>query len=103
MEGASGRLAAHECAHDSVGQCGNNLSDPRRSGALPAFDREKRLGQRNGDLAGLEAHHRTVATDDLVLRKRGLDWRADVGEGRCTGNRLWSRNVSRSLHIVSST
>src|SRR5438309_7652556 len=103
MEGPAGRLAAYECAHDRVSQRGNELPDPRRRGALPAFDGQKRLGHRDGDLAGLETHYRTVAADDLVLRKRGRRRNADVSERGRAGNRLWSRYVSRDLHIVSST
>src|SRR6267143_5257680 len=102
MESPAGRLAAYECAYYRVGQRGNKLPDPRRRGALPAFDRQKRLGHCDGDLAGLETHHRTVAADDLVLRKRGRRRNADVSERGRAGNRR-SRYFSRDLHVVSST
>src|SRR5258706_162479 len=101
MKGPAPRLAAYQRADDGVGQRGNKLPDSRRRGALPAFNGKKRLGHRDGNLAGLETDYRAVAADDLVLREDGLDWRADVGEGRRDGNRLWSRDVIRDLHIPS--
>ncbi len=72
MEGPAPRLAAYQCADDGVGQRGYELPDPRRRGALPAFNGKKRLGHRDGNLAGLEADYRAVAADDLVLREGGV-------------------------------
>src|SRR5438309_11134528 len=97
MEGPAGWLAAYECGHDGVGQRGNKLPDPRRRGALPAFDGQKRLGHRDGELAGPETHYSTAAADDLVLRERGRRRNADVSERGRAGERRRSGDGNGDL------
>ena len=62
------RLTAHQRAHHGFGQAADQLADPRGGGALAAIHRQERLRHGDGDLARFEADHRTIATDDLVVR-----------------------------------
>ena len=56
-------------ADDGVGELGDLLAHARGRGALAAVDGEERLGHRDRDLRRLEADHRAVAADHLVLRR----------------------------------
>ena len=69
VDGAAFGLALDERDNDGVGEVGDLLAHARRSGALAAVHGEERLGHRDGDLGRLEADHRPVAADDLVLRE----------------------------------
>ena len=88
MEGPALRLAAQQRAEHRVGQAGDQLADARRGRALRAVDREERLGHRHRDLRRLEAHHRAVAADHLVVGVRAarraarLRNRGQSGNGR---------------------
>ena len=62
-------LALDQRRDDRFGQHADLLADTRAGRALAAVDGEERLGHRDRDLRRLEADHRTIATDDLVLRE----------------------------------
>jgi hypothetical protein len=90
VEGAAGRLAAHQRCHDHLRELLDQLAHARRCRALPAVDGEEGLGHRDRDLRRLETDHCAIAADDLVIgdrrrvlggrrRKRGCDRREFVG------------------------
>ena len=56
------------------------MNSARRSGG-GTLDGEKRLGQRDGNLAGVERRHRAVTADDLIARLRRR-LRRSKGRGR---------------------
>ena len=65
-------LALHQRVDDGVGELHDFVAHARAGRALAAVDREERLGHRDRDLRRLEADHRAVAADHLVLRVAGV-------------------------------
>ncbi len=68
MNRAAIGLALHQRGDDDVGELRRQFAHACRCGALASVDREERLGDRDGDLGGLEADYRAVAANDFVLR-----------------------------------
>src|SRR5574343_77516 len=60
----------------------DDVADPRRHRTLAAFDGQEGLGQRDGDLVGVEGDDRAVAADDL--QGGGSDF-ATGGQAQDTG------------------
>jgi len=67
MEGAAAGLAPRQSGDHSFGQPGNQFANARRGRTLTAFNRQKRLGHGNRDLARVETDHRAVAANDAVF------------------------------------
>ena len=68
MEGAAAGLAPRQGGDHALGEPCDQLADASRRGTLTAFDREKRLGHGDRNLARIEPHHRTIAANDPVFR-----------------------------------
>ena len=109
MEGAAGRLVAHQRPDNRMGLMLDQLANPCRSRTLAAAHRQKGLGHCHGNLARLETHDRTVTADDLEVDEP-CRIRASVGgigdnsgeRPRCQNGRALrdSRNI---LHRVYSS
>jgi hypothetical protein len=99
MEGAACGLAPHQRADHHVGQARYEFADPRGRRALAAFDGEERLGCCDRYLSRLETDDGAVAAYDLVLRVDRPGLRGGRGKVRRSGKRLWSRDLSRDLHM----
>ena len=78
VQRAAAGLAPHQRGDHLLGEPGHLLAHARRGRALAAVHGQKRLGHRHRDLARLEADHRAVAANDLVLGERRLARRALV-------------------------
>ena len=101
MEGAALGLPAHQRVHHAGGQVRHQLADARRGGALAAAHREVGLGHRHRDLGRLEADHRAVAADDLVVRvRRALRSTARLGNAPRDGVG-GGRALLRDVHLPS--
>ena len=85
MEGAAGRLAAHQRRHHVRRQLFHHFAHARRCRALPAIDRKECLGHGDRDLRRLETDDRTVAADDFVVAeidRHGAGRWNGLGKGR---------------------
>ena len=89
VERAALRLAAHQRRDHRVGQRGHELADPRGGRSLSAVHREERLGHRHGNLGRLEADHRAVAADHLVIGERTAAGGRTVAERDAKGGSGW--------------
>ena len=89
VERAAGRVAAHERLDHGLRELRHLLAHAGARGGGVAGDGEEGLGHGDRDLVGLEAHHRAVPADDLVIRVSLRCPRAVVfpqdrgGEGSC--------------------
>ena len=64
---ATGRARTQQRANHRLGQHLNGFAHAGRRSALGPVHRQKRFHHGHGDLGGLERHHGTIATNDLVL------------------------------------
>ncbi len=75
VEGAAGRMAAHQRLHDRLRERLHFFAHAGAGGGGVARDREESLGHRDRDLVGLEPDDRAIPSNDLVIRislRRGL-------------------------------
>lgn len=79
VEGAAAAGAARQVGDDLRGEVGDDVVHAARGGGSAAFHREKRLGQRNRDLALVEWRDGAVAADHLIAR---LARRGGIGDRR---------------------
>jgi len=70
VERTAGVAAACQGGDDVLGQFLHRLMHAARCCGAAAFHGEKRLGDGNGDLAGIERGDRAVSADDLVGGRR---------------------------------
>ena len=77
VESATARTRAQERAHHRLGENVHGFANARRCGTLGAVDRQKRLHQRDRNLAGLKRHHRPVAAKDVKGLIRRSRWRSN--------------------------
>ena len=109
MEGAAGRLVAHQRSDNRLGLVLDQLSNPRRCRALTTAHRQKGLGHRHRNLARLEAHDRAVTADDLEVDepRRVRATVGDVGDNcgkrPCCQNGRPLRDSWNILHRVCSS
>ena len=82
MEGTAAGLAPREGSDDVFGKRNNQFADARRSRALTAFDRQKRLGHGYRYLARVETDHGAVAAEDTAI---GINRLAHCGHFSNTG------------------
>jgi hypothetical protein len=84
-------LALHEGRDDQVRQTADLVANARAGRALAAVHGQERLGHGDGDLGRLEADHRPVAADNLVLGEARIGVRPD------RTSRLAHHEVTRRL------
>ena len=103
VESATARARTHQRARHALRQLVHHLAHAGRRRALRAVHGQKGLHHGDGDLGGLERHHRAVAAHDLVLPQRaGRRRRHGVfqgGRNRACG-RGGRRGAAGSLHGV---
>ena len=92
VEGAATRARAQQRTHHVLGQAVHRLAHAGRGRALGAVHRQEGLHQRDGDLVGLEGHHRAVAAQDLVALVGGC---GGAGGRRTGGGRRQHRGRRR--------
>jgi hypothetical protein len=84
MKGAALAHPPRQRANDFCGELLDDFMHAAGSGRAMAFDREKRLGHRNRNLAGVEFGDRAVAANHLHRRlrdRRGELFGAQMDEG----------------------
>ncbi len=106
VDRAAFRLALHQRVDDGIGDLHDFVAHARARRAVAAVDREEGLGHGDGDLRRLEADHRPVAANHLVLRKSlvGRGHRASGFAGQAVASGLGRRGggSARELHEMVS-